>query len=126
MSKCQTGCHSDCIFQRIFPKSGKQIHSWHGFVKYFFDVRSGTGTFPSRYLFAPHFGDAIKVSPAGRDITFLAHGTVLPEAITAAERLALDGLHVGLFSMPVVEPLDQGALIEAATTSRVAFLDVQV
>jgi len=56
MSIWQMGCQSSWIFQRIFPKSGKQIHSWHGFVKYFFDVRFGTGTFSCRYLFAPQKG----------------------------------------------------------------------
>jgi transketolase len=65
------------------------------------------------------FGRALVLRPAGRDVTILAHGAILAETEQAAAMLATAGVDVGLYSMPVVEPLDATAIGEASRRSRI-------
>jgi transketolase len=64
------------------------------------------------------FGAALALRSVGRDVTILAHGAILAEARGAVGLLVDRGVDAGLFSMPVVEPLDVGTVQEAARASR--------
>lgn len=83
-------------------------------------LRLGKGGEPQVHAAIPDalFGAALTLRPAGRDVTILAHGAPLAEAIAAAQTLADRGADAGLLSMPVVEPLDLRAVEMAARTSR--------
>lgn len=48
----------------------------------------------------------------GKDIAILSHGNIFLEAVTAAERLALEGIDLRLISVPFLNPLPVGQLIE--------------
>lgn len=83
-------------------------------------LRLGRGGEPAVHAEEPAgaLKEAILVRPCGRDITFLAHGSVLPAAWEAARRLSEMGNDVGLASMPCVEPMDWDTVFLAAQTSR--------
>jgi transketolase len=55
---------------------------------------------------------------AGGDVTLIAAGAILPEAVRAAELLAKAGIAAGVLSMPFIKPLDEAAVAEAARQCR--------
>jgi transketolase len=62
-------------------------------------------------------GKAIQLRK-GQDITFITTGTILGQAVQAADRLAKLGLQVGVMSVPTLKPLDQEAILLAAEQCR--------
>lgn len=50
----------------------------------------------------------------GEDVTIIASGLPVSEALQAAERLEADGIHVQLINMHTIKPLDEEAVIAAA------------
>ena len=54
----------------------------------------------------------------GRDVTFIAIGEPVGQAVQAALDLEKDGISAGVISMHTLKPFDTEALIHAATTSR--------
>ena len=67
---------------------------------------------PDDYTFAP--GKAITLRE-GDDVTIAANGTVLHRALAAADQLAEQGVHARVLSVGSVKPLDEAAIIDAAT-----------
>lgn len=59
------------------------------------------------------FGKAVELRE-GRDLVIVASGGVLGEALRAAERLAADGLSVGVLNLHTIKPIDTDALVRAA------------
>jgi transketolase len=54
----------------------------------------------------------------GNDVTLLATGTLLGAALQAAEELARRGIEARVLSVPTVKPLDEAAVLRAATETR--------
>jgi len=83
-------------------------------------LRLGKGGEPLVHAAMPGvpFGAGIMLQPVSRDVTILAHGAILPEAQRAARLLVESGVEAGLYSLPVVEPLDIALVAEAARASR--------
>jgi transketolase len=50
----------------------------------------------------------------GDDVTLIATGAILPEAVRATDLLAAAGIAAGVLSMPFIKPLDEAAVAEAA------------
>lgn len=50
----------------------------------------------------------------GRDITVISMGSVVNEALRAAEKLESDGINVRVINMPMVKPIDCDLIITAA------------
>ncbi len=53
----------------------------------------------------------------GRDVTVIATGIMVSEAMTAAARLAEEGLDVGVIDMHTIKPIDEEAIVKAARTT---------
>jgi len=70
------------------------------------DVVNGSG-----YRF--EFGKAVELRE-GQDLMIVASGGVVGEALRAAEKLAGDGLSVGVLNLHTIKPIDVGALQRAA------------
>jgi transketolase len=51
----------------------------------------------------------------GGDATIISTGMVLPDALEAADSLAKDGIKVRLLDMHTIKPLDEAAVIKAAS-----------
>jgi transketolase len=51
----------------------------------------------------------------GADITLIANGVLVCQALAAAELLAREGIHARVLNMSTVRPLDNGAVLAAAT-----------
>jgi len=51
----------------------------------------------------------------GRDITIIATGIMVAQALGAAQNLAVDGIDCRVLSMPTLKPLDRDAIVKAAT-----------
>jgi transketolase len=54
----------------------------------------------------------------GSDLALISTGSMLPEAVSVADRLARDGLSCRVLSMHTLKPLDTGAVLTAATETR--------
>jgi transketolase len=55
------------------------------------------------------------VAKEGRDVTIVAEGGVMvPEALQAAEQLALEGIDAGVLDVFTIKPLDADAVVSAA------------
>lgn len=70
---------------------------------------------------APDFaiGRAITMrSSAADDVALIACGSILAEALRAADRLADDGVRARVISMPTIKPLDRDAIARAASETR--------
>jgi transketolase len=84
-------------------------------------IRVGRGPVPVIHAEeeVPHFqiGRAIEIKP-GRDVTLLATGIILGTALQAAEELARRGIEARVLSVPTVKPLDESAVLRAATETR--------
>ena len=62
-------------------------------------------------------GRAHRMRP-GRDVTLIACGLMVSEALVAADGLAAQGIQAGVIDMHTIKPLDGEALLEAARESR--------
>jgi len=51
----------------------------------------------------------------GKDATIIAIGLMVVEALRAAETLELAGIHCRVLNMPTLKPIDEAAIIKAAT-----------
>ena len=51
----------------------------------------------------------------GRDLTFIATGTTVRTVLEVAEALAADGIEARVLNMHTVKPIDQAAILSAAT-----------
>lgn len=58
-------------------------------------------------------GRAVQLASGG-DATVIAVGTMVSRALEAAEQLRGDGIAVRVLNMPFLDPLDEGAVIDAA------------
>lgn len=58
------------------------------------------------------------VKPCG-DVTIITCGELVPFAKAAAERLEVEGISVGVMDMYCLKPLDESAVLEAASRSKV-------
>jgi transketolase len=54
----------------------------------------------------------------GDDVTVIAVGTMVSRALEAAERLRTEGIGARVLNVPFVDPLDEGAVLEAARETR--------
>ncbi|MFZ0530644.1 MAG: transketolase C-terminal domain-containing protein [Propionicimonas sp.] len=70
---------------------------------------------PADYRFAP--GKSHQLGD-GDDVTIVTNGTIVHRALAAADLLAADGLHARVISMASVKPLDEAAIVRAATETR--------
>ncbi len=64
-------------------------------------------------LYTVPFGQARIVRP-GRDVTVVAVGRMVVEALSAAETLARDGIEIEVIDPRTVQPLDTATLVESA------------
>lgn len=69
-------------------------------------IRYPRGSSEGNHLRLKHFRGTNNVISEGSDVTILAVGAMLDEAIEAAERLKEQGLSVGVTNVAVVKPLD--------------------
>lgn len=67
--------------------------------------------YPVNYKFNPYKAVVLK---EGRDVTIVANGDILSEAIKASEILAQKGINAEIISIPVVKPLDSKTIIDSA------------
>ena len=67
--------------------------------------------FEDNYEFNPHKAITLK---EGTDLTILATGDILSEAVRAVEILEEKGISAELINVPVIKPLDCGTIIESA------------
>jgi len=64
-----------------------------------------------------------EVLRAGDDVAILAHGVMLSRALAAADRLAAEGVSARVVNMAWMNPLDVGAVIDAAATGAVVTVE---
>ncbi|MHB0878355.1 MAG: transketolase family protein [Anaerolineae bacterium] len=78
-------------------------------------LRCGTGKEPIVHTTPPPFqiGKAIAVRE-GTDVTIISTGTILYNAVQAADRLAAAGVQARVLSMHTLKPLDAEAVLAAA------------
>lgn len=76
-------------------------------------IRIGKKGEPKVHASAPAFeiGRSIPIS-SGTDVCFLACGTILPEAVAAAQKLTASGISSGVVSFPTLKPLDTPLLAD--------------
>jgi transketolase len=55
----------------------------------------------------------------GQDLAIIANGVMVHRALAAAEALASEGIEARVINMSTVNPLDEGAIIEAAETGAI-------
>lgn len=63
------------------------------------------------------YGQAIPIYE-GKDVTFVATGSIAYEALQATEKLRAKGYDVGFISLPFVKPIDTKTLIESAQNTK--------
>ena len=78
-------------------------------------IRAGRANAPIVYEAGHRFeiGKSIELIP-GTDVTVIAHGLLVAEAIRASETLAAEGIHVRVIDMHTIKPLDEEAIARAA------------
>jgi transketolase len=81
-------------------------------------IRAGRAKVPIVYDAGQKFeiGRSIELIP-GRDVTVIAHGLMVAEAIRASEALAAEGVSVGVIDMHTIKPLDVAAIERASRTT---------
>jgi len=81
-----------------------------------FYIRLGRPKFPAVYADGYRFqlGKAVTLRE-GKDATVIACGIMVSKALEAANNLASQGIDCRVVNMPTLKPLDEGAIIEAAT-----------
>lgn len=79
-------------------------------------IRAGRAKAPVIYDADQKFeiGKAIELTE-GKDVTVIAHGLLVAEAIRAAEQLESEGIGVRVIDMFTVKPIDRDAVVKAAT-----------
>ena len=80
-------------------------------------ARGGEPAVHTKPIDAKLFGRALMVREAG-DVVILSTGSILGEAVAAAERLTAEGIKTGVYSMPVIQPLDEAAITALAHQCR--------
>ncbi len=82
-------------------------------------IRFGKRNMPHVHAPGTRFeiGKAITLK-TGTDVTFIAIGEPVPQAVLAAEKLAAEGISAGVISLHTLKPFDTDALLHAASTSR--------
>lgn len=78
-------------------------------------VRLGRSSVPVIYDEGQEFkvGKAITLRE-GKDVTIIATGIMVAEALAAAETLAADGIDARVIDMHTIKPLDEAAIVKAA------------
>jgi transketolase len=81
-----------------------------------FYIRLGRPKFPAVYKDGYRFnlGKAVTMRK-GKDATVIACGIMVSKALEAADSLASKGVDCRVLNMPTLKPLDEGAIVEAAT-----------
>lgn len=81
-----------------------------------FYIRLGRPKFPPVYTDGYRFslGKAVTMKE-GKDVTIIACGIMVSRALDAAKKLELQGIDCRVLNMPTLKPLDEGAIIEAAS-----------
>lgn len=104
-------CPSDDVEAR---KMVKKAYEWEGPVY----IRFGRAPVPVFHTETMDFeiGKAEKLRE-GKDLTIIANGLMVNEALMAADRLAEEGIQSSVLNMATIKPLDQKAVIEAAKTT---------
>jgi 2-oxoisovalerate dehydrogenase E1 component beta subunit len=74
--------------------------------------RSEKGLVPAGEYVVP-IGEAA-LRRDGDDVTVIAYGTMVREALAAADAVARDGISVNVLDLRTLKPLDTGAILEAA------------
>lgn len=59
----------------------------------------------------------------GTDVTIIASGLPVSESLSAAEKLAADGISAAVINMHTIKPLDEAAVIEAAKTGKIVTVE---
>ena len=67
-------------------------------------------------------GEAIEAR-AGKDACIISFGTIITEALQAAETLSKEGVDVQVIDMHTIKPIDVSAVLTAAKTGRVVTLE---
>lgn len=77
--------------------------------------------FDSDYHFEPGHGYVLH---DGADVTIIAMGSILNEALEVAEKLSIENISVRVINMSTVHPLDEAAVIQSAMeTKRIITLE---
>ena len=81
-----------------------------------FYIRLGRPKFPAVYTDGYRFklGKAVILRP-GKDVTVIACGVMVSKALEAADNLASQGIDCRVLNIPTLKPLDEPAIIEAAS-----------
>jgi transketolase len=81
-----------------------------------FYIRLGRPKFPAVYTEGYRFnlGKAVAMRE-GKDATIIACGIMVSKALEAAKKLASQGIDCRVLNMTTIKPLDEGAIVEAAT-----------
>jgi len=66
----------------------------------------------------PEGSHRVPIGPArlarkGRDVTLIAWGAMVPQALAAAELLARDGVEAEVLDLRTLDPMDRGAIVES-------------
>lgn len=82
-------------------------------------IRAGRPKAPTIYNGETQFtiGKAVELLE-GKDVTIIAHGLMVAEAIRAAEALDADGVSARVLDMHTIKPLDRDAIARAARETR--------
>ncbi len=101
-------CPSDDIEAKEMVK---KAYEWQGPVY----IRFGRAPVPVFHDENMHFeiGKAEKLRD-GKDLTIIANGLMVNEALVAAKKLADQGIDAGVLNVATIKPLDEEAIIEAA------------
>ena len=75
---------------------------------------------PENYEF--EIGKAIKLRE-GKDVSIIATGLPVAEALEAAKMLAEDGIDAAVINMHTIKPLDTAAVLEAAKTGKIVTVE---
>ena len=75
---------------------------------------------PENYEF--EIGKAIKLRE-GKDVSIIATGLPVAEALEAAKMLAKDGIDAAVINMHTIKPLDTAAVLEAAKTGKIVTVE---
>lgn len=76
------------------------------------------GPFDATYAPDADFGDGLAVLRSGRDVTFVATGVMVAQAMRAATRLAERGIEAGVIDLYRIKPLNVSLLERALAGSR--------
>ena len=63
------------------------------------------------YMFTLGKGTVLR---KGKDITIISTGSIVNEALQAAENLAIEGIQVQVINMPTIRPVDRQLILQAA------------